>query len=319
MDFSKIKTTSIKKRKSKVNKALFAFPLKARAPFRAFFDSLPNLLKAKELKEIVGAVLAARRRGKPVMLLMGGHVIKCGLSPIVIELIEKGIVTSVAFNGAGIIHDFEIAYGGATSEDVAASLKDGSFGMARETATILNAAVREGVSEGRGMGESIGLMVVRRGLKYKELSIAYACLKKRVPLTVHVALGTDIIHQHPSMSGADTGEATMRDFRKFTEEVARLDNGGVVLSFGSTVVLPEVFLKALSVARNLTGRVTRFTTAYFDMNVHYRPLQNIVCRPVEGTGRGYYIVGHHEIMLPLLAQAILEDSGKKPVLSHHKR
>lgn len=306
MDFSKIKTYSIQKRKSKVNKALFAFPLESPSSFGAFFDSLPNLLKARELKEIVSAIGNARRKGKPVMFLMGAHVIKCGLSPIVIELIEKGIVTSVAFNGAGIIHDFEIAHGGATSEDVAASLKDGSFGMARETAAYINAAIREGVRKGRGLGESVGLMIERRDLKYKDLSIAYACLKKRIPLTVHVALGTDIIHQHPSMNGADTGEATMRDFRRFSEEVTRLGDGGVVVSFGSAVILPEVFLKALSVARNLTGRITRFTTANFDMNIHYRPLQNIVCRPVEGSGRGYYIVGHHEIMLPLLAQAILE-------------
>ncbi|MBI5872659.1 MAG: hypothetical protein HZB36_00750 [Candidatus Omnitrophica bacterium] len=307
MDFSKIKTYSIAKRKSKVDQTLFAKALKRGVSFKTFLESLPNILKAKELKEVAGAIVAARRKGKPVMLLMGAHVIKCGLSPIVIDLIEKGILTSVAFNGAGIIHDFEISYCGSTSEDVAQALQSGSFGMVRETAEYLNAAIAEGVQEGRGLGESVGLLIERRNLKFKKLSIAYACLKKRIPLTVHVAIGTDIIHQHPSASGADTGEATMRDFRKFCEEVAGLGNGGVVLNFGSAVILPEVFLKALSVARNLTKGVTHFTTANFDMLFHYRPMQNIVSRPVEGAGRGYNIVGHHEIMLPLLAQAIKEN------------
>jgi hypothetical protein len=306
MDLSKLKTYSIKKRKNVVNRALFAAPLKRGRSFRAFFDSLPAILKAKELKEVVEAIVLARKKGKPVMFLMGAHVIKCGLSPIVIQLIEKGIVTSAALNGAGIIHDFEIAYCGATSEDVAATLDDGSFGMVRETAEFINSALKEGVPEGRGFGESIGRKVRREKLKYRDLSLAYACIKKRIPLTVHVALGTDIIHQHPSCSGADTGEASLRDFRKFTEEVSRIDNGGVVVNIGSAVILPEVFLKALSVARNLTKSVKNFTTVNFDMNFHYRPQQNIVTRPVQGSGRGYYIVGHHEIMLPLLAQAVIE-------------
>ncbi|HAJ56678.1 MAG TPA: hypothetical protein DCL35_02785 [Candidatus Omnitrophica bacterium] len=306
MDFSKLKTYSIARRKNKVDKALFARVLKKGATFEAFMASLPNILKSKDLREIVDAVASARSKGKPVMLLMGAHVIKCGLSPVVIDLIERGIVTSVAFNGAGIIHDFEISYCGSTSEDVAHALKAGSFGMVRETAEYLNAAISEGVQEGRGLGESVGLMIERRALKYKKLSIAYACVKKGVPLTVHVAIGTDIIHQHQSANGSETGEATMRDFRKMCVEVAGLDNGGVVLNFGSAVILPEVFLKSLSVARNLTKRVARFTTANFDMNIHYRPMQNVVVRPVQGSGRGYYIVGHHEIMLPLLAQAIKE-------------
>ncbi len=306
MDFSKLKTYSIKKRKSKVDKALLAFPLKKGSSFCDFFDSLPNILKAKDLKEIVSAVISARRKGKPVMFLAGAHVIKCGLSPLVIDLIEKGIITSVAFNGAGIIHDFEIAFCGSTSEDVAESLKDGSFGMAEETAEYLNAAIKDGALEEKGLGEAVGLMISRRALKYKNLSIAYACLKNKIPLTVHVAIGTDIIHQHASANGADIGHTSMCDFRKITEEVAKLGNGGVVLNFGSAVILPEVFLKALSVARNLNGTIKNFTTANFDMNFHYRPFQNIVTRPVQPSGKGYYVVGHHEIMLPLLAQACLE-------------
>lgn len=306
MDYSKLKTYSIKSRKNKVSQAIFARPLKAKAAFRSFFDSLPNVLKAKELNEVVAAIVLAYKKKKPVMFLMGAHVIKCGLSPIIIELIEKGIVTSVALNGAGVIHDFEIALCGSTSEDVTCALKDGSFGMVRETAEFINSAVREGVAEGRGFGESIGLKIDRKNLKNKKLSIAYACFHKRIPLTVHVAIGTDIVHQHASCSGADTGEASMRDFRRLTEEVARLGGGGVVINIGSAVILPEVFLKALSVARNLNKGVFNFTTANFDMNFHYRPAQNIVSRPVEGCGRGYYIVGHHEIMIPLLAQAVLE-------------
>ena len=306
MDLSKLKTYSIKKRKSKVNKAFFAQALFAGASFGDFWESLPGILKAKELKEVVQAIVRARRKNKPVIFLVGAHVIKCGLSPLIIRLIENNIVTAVAMNGAGIVHDFEIAFCGWTSEDVANALKDGGFGMVRETAEFINSAVREGVQEGRGFGESVGIKIEREHLKNKGSSIAYACLKKRIPLTVHVAIGTDIIHQHLSCNGADTGEATLRDFRRFTEEVAKIGNGGVVVNIGSAVILPEVFLKALSVARNLKRGVTHFTTVNFDMNFHYRPFQNIVLRPVEGSGRGYYILGHHEIMIPLLTQAIME-------------
>lgn len=307
MDLSKLKTYSIKKRKSKVNKSLFAKPLKARASLKHFLSSLPNILKAKELKEVVEAIVRARKKNKPVMFLMGAHVIKCGLSPLIIELVKKGVVTSVALNGAGIIHDFEIAFCGQTSEDVASSLEDGSFGMVRETADFINSAIHEGLPLGLGFGDSVALKIETDSLKYKDLSVAYACFKKKIPLTVHVAIGTDIIHQHLSCNGAETGEATLLDFRRFTEEVSKLGHGGVVVNIGSAVILPEVFLKALGVARNLTGSVNDFTTANFDMNFHYRPLQNIVSRPVQGSGRGYYILGHHEIMLPLLAAAIIEE------------
>ncbi len=309
MDFSKLKTYSINKRQSKVEKGLFAKRLRAKGSFQNFFDSLPNIFKAKELRDIVNDIVLSRKKGKPVVLMMGAHVIKCGLSPLVIDLIDRGILTGVAMNGAGVIHDFEIAFWGETSEDVASAIQDGSFGMVRETASFLNAAIKEGVQEGRGLGESVGLKIKREHFKNKELSIAYACCRKRIPLTVHVAIGTDIIHQHANFSGADTGEASARDFHKLAEEVAALDRGGVVLNFGSAVLMPEVFLKALSVARNLTGKARGFTTANFDMNFHYRPQQNIVSRPTQGGGRGYYIVGHHEIMLPLLAAAVIERLG----------
>ena len=311
LDFNKVKTYSIRSRRSKVDMSLFAKPLKPKASARALLDALPDILKAKELREIVRAIVKARKKGRPVILMMGAHVIKCGLSPLVIDLIRRRIVTAVAMNGAGVIHDFEIAYGGRTSEDVASALKDGSFGMVRETAAFINAAVREGVARGQGFGAAMGFAVDKESLRHKKLSIAYACWKQSIPLTVHVAIGTDVVHQHADFSGADTGAASAADFRVLTREVARLNNGGVVLNFGSAVVLPEVFLKALSVARNLTRGVKNFTTANFDMNVHYRPLQNIVTRPVLGSGHGYYIVGHHEIMLPLLAQAILESGGAR--------
>jgi len=309
LDFNKLKTYSIRQRRSKVGMSVFAKPLRPGASARALLESLPDVLKARELRQVVRAVLRARQKGKPVILMLGAHVIKCGLSPLVIDLIRRRLVTAVAMNGAGVVHDFEIAYGGRTSEDVASALKDGSFGMARETAAFINAAAKEAAARGQGFGAAFGSAVEKADLRHKKWSIARACWKQRVPLTVHVAIGTDIVHQHPDFCGADTGAASAQDFRILTREVARLDNGGVILNFGSAVVMPEVFLKALSVARNLTKRVKNFTTANFDMNVHYRPLQNIVTRPVLGSGHGYYIVGHHEIMLPLLVQAILDRWG----------
>lgn len=310
MDLSRLKTYSIKKRKSKINKSLLAKPLKAGACFKDFFNSLPDVLKAQELKGIVRAIVDARRKDKPVMFLMGAHVIKCGLSPVVIDLIDRGVVTSVALNGAGLIHDFEIAFCGATSEDVASALKDGSFGMVRETADFINGAAEEGARDGVGFGKALGHKIEREKLRYRDLSIARACFKKKIILSAHVAIGTDIVHQHASFDGAKTGEATAIDFKKMIESVAKLDGGGVVVNVGSAVVLPEVFLKALSVARNLNERVKGFTTVNFDMNFHYRPFQNIVSRPVEGTSRGHYIIGHHEIMLPLLSQAIIEEFSR---------
>jgi hypothetical protein len=310
LDFSKLKTISINKRSSKVDKTLLARPYLRGGSLKSFLDSLPNILKSKDLREIVAAVIAAKKKQKPVLLMMGAHVIKCGLSPILIDLIERGFVSALATNGAGMIHDFEMAYFGATSEDVAQNIEDGTFGMVRETADFINAAVKTGVQEGRGYGASVGAAMERARLRYRDVSIAHACFKKHIPLTVHVALGTDIIHQHPSFNGAETGEASARDFKSLCQTVVRLNDGGVVLHFGSAVLMPEVFLKALSVARNLTGKVKNFTTANFDMYLHYRPQQNIVLRPTRVSGRGYSFVGHHEIMLPLLAAALVERAGR---------
>lgn len=306
ININKVRTYSIKKRFSKVNLADFAkTPARGRS-FVQFFDSLPDILKGKDIKAVVDAVVKAHKKKKAVILMAGAHVIKCGLNPVIIELIKKKIITCVCLNGAGIIHDFEIAFQGKTSEDVAAELADGKFGMGRETADFLNNAVQDGVNAGFGLGYAVANKMAAANLKYKDLSLIYNAYKNKVPVCVFVAIGTDIIHQHPSFNAALTGEGSLRDFHLLVKNLSALNNGGVLLNFGSTVIMPEVFLKALNLARNLGNSVKNFTSANFDMIHHYRPQQNIVHRPVMPGGSGYYVIGHHEIMLPLLAQAIIE-------------
>jgi len=240
--------------------------------------------------------------------MLGAHVIKCGLSPIVIDLINRGIIDCIALNGAGIIHDFEIAFQGKTSEDVERAIRDGSFGMAQETAGFINDAIKAGIKSDLGVGKSMGKAIDQDNrLPYKNLSILHTAYKKGITVSVHVAIGTDIVHQHLSCNGAAVGQASLKDFHNFIAEVSKLGDGGVLINFGSAVILPEVFLKALTVARNLGYKVKNFTTANFDMIYHYRPEQNIVRRPTQDSGKGYYIIGHHEIMLPLLASAIIEE------------
>lgn len=310
ININKVKTYSVVKRKSKVELKNFAVaPLRGRS-FLQFYHALPKILKTNELRAIVDAVVGAHKKKKAVIFMAGAHVIKCGLNPVLIELIKKKIITCIALNGAGIIHDFEIALCGRTSEDVAESLKKGRFGMGRETADFLNNAIKEGVSGGLGLGYAVAEKISKAKLRYKNLSILYQAYKNKIPVCVSVAIGTDVIHQHPSFNAALTGEGSLRDFHLLVEEVCRLNKGGVVINFGSTVILPEVFLKALNLARNLGNKVKDFTTANFDMIYHYRPAENIVRRPVLSGGKGYYIVGHHEIMLPFLAQAVIEKIGK---------
>jgi len=306
INISKVKTYSIKTRGSKVRIKDFAKKPVKKTSFLAFYRSLPSILKAKDLGAIVDAVIRARKAKKPVIFMAGAHVIKCGLNPVVIELIKKKIITCICLNGAGIIHDFEIAFQGRTSEDVGENLKDGRFGMGRETADFLNNAVKEGVSGGLGLGHAVASKIAESKLRYKDSSLLYHAYNNKIPVCVFVAIGTDIIHQHPTFDAALTAKASMKDFYTLVEEVSRLNNGGVVLNFGSAVILPEVFLKALNLARNLGNKVKDFITANFDMIYHYRPYQNVVRRPVMSGGSGYYIIGHHEIMLPLLAQAIIE-------------
>jgi hypothetical protein len=306
MNINKIKTYSLKKRKSKVETGDFA-----RAPFRdksflQFYNSLPNILKAKDFHAVVDAVVRAHKQKKSIIFMAGAHVIKCGLNPVLIELIKKKVITCICLNGACLIHDFEIALQGATSEDVAENLKQGKFGMAREPAEFINGAVGEGVVDGLGLGYAVSRKISASKLPYKSLSLLYNAYKYKVPVCVFVAVGTDIIHQHPSFNASLTAEGSFRDFNLLVECVLGLNNAGVVLNVGSAVILPEVFLKALNLGRNLGNKIRDFITANFDMIYQYRPYQNVVLRPVLAGGRSYYIIGHHEIMLPLLAQAIIE-------------
>lgn len=306
INIDQVKTYSVKCRASKVEFGDFALAPAKKRSFVQVIASLPNMLKAKEFRAIAEAIVKARKNKKAVVFMAGAHVIKCGLNPVVIELIKKKVITCIALNGAGIIHDFELALQGRTSEDVGKGLKDGKFGMAKETADFLNGAARDGVRSGLGLGYAVAGKISASKLRFKETSILYQAYKHKIPVCVFAAIGTDIIHQHPSFDAALTAEGSFRDFRMLAEELIRLNNGGVVLNFGSAVILPEVFLKALNLARNLGNKIKDFTTANFDMIYQYRPSQNIVRRPTDSGGKGYYIVGHHEIMLPLLAQAVIE-------------
>lgn len=301
-----ISTYSIKSRNNKVNVGEhFAAEPVAESSFGDFFDSLPNVLGAEALRGVVAAVVNAHRKNSPVVLAMGGHVIKCGLQPVLKKLINSEIITAVAMNGSVTIHDYEVSLVGATSEDVGAVLQSGNFGFSAETGQGMNAALARGKEQGYGFGESIGRSIIDNAHPYKEHSLLAACVEKGIPATVHVAVGTDIIHQHPQADGAVIGALSMQDFRLLTSVVADLGDGGVWLNVGSAVLLPEVFLKALSIAQNLGHQVADFTTANFDMIQHYRPLQNVVRRPTSGQGKGYTITGHHEINIPLVAHAVL--------------
>lgn len=309
-DLAKLRRLSIGGRKSRVASSMMARPFRPDRPFAEFLESLPAILKATDLKALAGDVARARSRGRPVVLMMGAHPVKCGLSPVLIDLMEYGAVTCLAMNGAGAIHDCEMAWWGRTSEDVAKGLEDGSFGMARETADLINGAVIQGDAQDLGFGEALGLFLTEEKARFRKLSLLAACHRLGIPATVHVAIGTDIVHQHPTFDGAAAGRASHRDFRILAHQLGRL-SGGVVVNLGSTVVLPEVFLKALTVARNLGGASRGFTAANFDMIQHYRPNVNVVQRPTLGGGRGYSFTGHHEIMVPLLAAAVKARLGPR--------
>jgi deoxyhypusine synthase len=307
IDLSAVTTYPLTERQNKVTISRdFGAPVSAGMTVVDLLAALPRQLGSEALLKVIDAVVGAREKGKPVIVAMGAHVIKCGLQPVLKSLVEADIVTAFALNGAGSIHDYEIALIGATSEDVGAVLHCGTFGMAEETGRDINRALREGVDRGLGYGEAVGIFINDQGLPYREHSLLAMCAARGVPVTVHVALGTDIIHQHPTADGAVIGAATFTDFRLLTSIVAELGDGGVFINIGSAVILPEVFLKALSIAQNLGHHVDHFTTANFDMQQHYRPLQNVVKRPTSGESRGYTITGHHEIMLPLLAAGILD-------------
>jgi len=307
LDFSKIRTYPVAERANKVAPEAFAKPHAAGGSLRSFLDGLPDFLAVQDFKLVVQAIATAVRNKRPVLLMMGAHVIKVGLNPLIVDAMRRGIVNAVAFNGAGAIHDFELCYNGETSEDVQRGLNDGSFGMADETGRMMNAALADGVARGLGAGRALGEKA--RAFPNARLSIMATGAELGIPVTAHIGIGTDIIHQHPTTSGAVLGEASYRDFQTIAAVCAQLE-GGVVLNVGSAVIMPEVFLKALTIARNLGHTVEKFTTAIFDMTRHYRPSENIQRRPTALGGKGVYIVGHHELMLPLLFAAVTETLGK---------
>jgi deoxyhypusine synthase len=306
IDLGRLKTYSIKERTSKVSAEKSALPHKKGNSFGEFIKRLPDFLASQDLKAVVQAIVMAHKNKRPVILGMGAHSIKVGLSPLIINLMQKGVITAIATNGACIIHDFEIAYIGHTSEDVARELCTGTFGMAKETGQMLNNAINNGVKKGHGIGHSIGEFIDSSDFAFKDKSIFRAAYTLNIPATVHVAVGSDIIHMHPEADGASIGEGSLGDFRLFTSIVADLE-GGVYINLGSAVVLPEVFLKALTIARNLGNKVEEFTTVNMDFIQHYRPRENVLKRPTMMKGQCFALTGHHEIMFPLLAAMIVEE------------
>ena len=286
-----------------------ASELKAGASFRGFLDSLPHVLAAADLRELAIAIATAKRQSRVFLLMMGAHPIKVGLGPIISGLLRDKILSAIATNGAAIIHDFELAHSGRTSEDVGRGLSDGSFGMADETGAFLNRAAKIAATEDKGLGEIIGREILERKLKFRDQSIFATAYEVGAPATVHVTIGADIIHMHPDADGAAIGKATMADFHRLGSVVAKLSRG-VVINLGSAVVMPEVFLKALNLARNLGSKASNFTAADMDFIRHYRPLNNVVERPTEGGGRRVMLTGHHELMFPMLAAAVREELAK---------
>jgi hypothetical protein len=320
IDLSQIKTHSIRSRKSKAQIKNFGKPIDPDSDILDFLDCLPGYLKAGDFKSLVNLLVKAKRKRKPIILMFGAHPIKCGLSPVLIDLMEQGFVTSLSTNGAGAIHDLEIAFWGKTSEQVEKTIEDGSFGMVRETGELFNQISSFAGQNDLGLGEAMGKKILQLKARFRKHSLLASAYRLNIPACVHVAFGTDIVHQHPSFDPALTGKATHVDFRILADQISRLNDGGVVLHFGSAVVLPEVFLKALSVARNVKGihpegksrgKIRNFTTANFDMIQHYRPNVNVVLRPTRTSGWGFSFTGHHEIMIPLLAWALKSKDKNK--------
>ena len=288
--------------------AEFAHPPGEDRSFRAFLDSLPDVLVARDFRAVIDALATAAQRKRGVVVMLGGHVVKTGLAPLLIDLMRRGVITHLAMNGSAAIHDYEVARFGATSEDVAAGLRDGTFGMADETGREMNQAFVNGMRNSQGMGESLGRALdAETKLANPELSLLLNAHRLGVPATVHAALGAEIIHQHPAANGAAIGDTSHRDFRRLAASLSLIDDGGVVLNLGSAVIMPEVFLKALTIARNLDqGKPRNFVTVDLDMQRHYRPRMNVVQRPTLDGGKGYEITGHHEIMVPLLVWGVLD-------------
>ena len=305
IDLRGVKTYNLSDRKSKVTAEDFAKTWQKGASYRTFLDYLPDILAGGQLKSVISAIAKAYRDNRTILFGMGAHVIKVGLNPIVIDLMERRLISGVAMNGAGIIHDVELAMVGRTSEDVAAALDDGSFGMARETCTFLNESIKSTRNKSMGLGQAVGREILEKRLPLMEKSILAAGARLGIPVTVHVAIGTDILHMHPGFDPQATGAASHQDFRLFTSIVAALEKG-VYLNVGSAVILPEIFLKATTLVRNLGYTLEDFTTVNLDFLKHYRPLTNVINRPTAKGGRGINLVGHHEILLPLIAAGVIE-------------
>jgi hypothetical protein len=300
-----MKTISIADRKSLVNVKDFAHPFAPGSSFDSFIQSLPDCLSAKNLMEFAGLIKTARKKDKPIILGMGAHTIKVGLSPVIIDLMERGWVSAISVNGAFMIHDFEIALCGKTSEDVAGNLHQGTFGNTEETGLFLNIALKDGMENGFGCGESVGYYLIQSEFPYNRYSMLYHAYKLNIPITIHPAIGTDFIHYHPSFDGRVLGALAEIDFLLFSSIVSQLGDGGIFINIGSAVILPEVFLKAISFCTSQGLSLKKFYTAVFDFNRHYRPEENVVKRPVANGGKGFYFIGSHEIMIQLLSAILL--------------
>jgi deoxyhypusine synthase len=309
-DLKQVRTVPVLRRANKVSAEEFAKPPAKDRSFHAFISSLPDILVARDFRHVVDAIVAAVNKTCAVVVMLGGHVVKTGLAPLLVTLMQRRVITHVAMNGSAAIHDFEIARFGGTSEDVAAGLKDGTFGMAEETGREMNEAFVDGSKGGQGMGECLAAALESAKLVHPELSILLNASRNGIPITVHAAIGAEVIHQHPTANGAAIGDTSHRDFRRLAHGLVDLHDGGVVLNLGSAVIMPEVFLKALTIARNLhEGRPQNFVTCDLDMLRHYRPRVNVVQRPTLQSGRGFEITGHHELMVPLLVWAVLDRLG----------
>jgi len=311
IDSSRIRTRSIQERSTKVGVKQFGKVYQKGSGLNGWIQSLPEILAGEGFRRVVQSIVSARTLKKPIIWGLGAHVIKCGLNPALIDLMERGFVTALAMNGAGAIHDFEIALAGSTSEDVESELETGDFGMSRETAEWMNEAIAQGVGRGNGLGEAIGSYLDENlsRFPFRDVSLLAAAYRHKLPVTVHVAIGTDTIHIHPSADGGLLGKGSLQDFRMLTAVVRDLNDGGVYLNCGSAVILPEVFLKAVSLVRNLGTPLGKFTTVNLDFLQHYRPHHNVVKRPTRGSGQGIELTGHHELMIPLLAAALIESES----------
>jgi hypothetical protein len=312
-----IRTYPLKERVSKIGIDDFGKPWTSGGYLRDWINALPKILAGQDLRKVADKIVKAVKSKKMVILAMGAHPIKVGLNPVIINLMERGVISGLAMNGAGIIHDSEVAIAGRTSEDVDAGIRGGEFGMAEDTARLLNSAISKGAEKGMGLGRAIGAMLVREKFSYNRFSILARAFELDMPVTVHVAIGTDIIHFHPSADGASIGKTSHIDFRIFAGLISRME-GGVFINLGSAVIMPEVFLKALTLARNLGHTVKDITTINMDFIKGYRPMTNVLQRPALDGGEGYSLVGHHEIMFPLLAAAVMEGIEKKSEVRSRK-